>query len=67
MVLRTSWVTLLVSYLVLAGVAGLTVAWLAWFTGRLEVPESAAAGTGLTEAIRLYYVDGYRYRLVQVL
>ena len=37
MVLRTSWVTLLVSYLVLAGVAGLTVAWLAWFTGRLEV------------------------------
>ena len=37
MTLQTNWLTLLVSYLVLAGVTAITVVWLAWLTGKLEV------------------------------
>ncbi len=37
MVLQMNWVALLVSYLVLAGVTGSTVVWLAWVTARLEI------------------------------
>ena len=37
MVLQTNWMTLLVSYLVLAGVTAGTVAWLAWITSKMEV------------------------------
>jgi ABC-type antimicrobial peptide transport system permease subunit len=44
MVLQTNWVTLMVSYLVLAGVTVGTIAWLAWFTNRLEVQQVLRAG-----------------------
>ena len=37
MVLQTNWETLLVSYLVLAGVTAITVIWLAWLLSKLEL------------------------------
>ena len=37
MVFRTDWVTLLISYGVLAGVTACTVVWLAWLTSKLDV------------------------------
>ena len=37
MLFRTDWLTLLISYLVLAGVTACTVVWLAWLTSKLEV------------------------------
>jgi hypothetical protein len=46
MVLQTNWTTLLVSYLVLAGVTAGTVAWLAWITFRLEVQQVLRIGEG---------------------
>ncbi|HZA23532.1 MAG TPA: ABC transporter permease, partial [Dehalococcoidia bacterium] len=44
MVLQTSWIILLMSYLVLAGVAVGTVIWLAWLTGKLELQQVLRAG-----------------------
>jgi hypothetical protein len=44
MVLQTSWPALLVTYLVLAGIALCTVLWLAWFTARAEVQQVLRAG-----------------------
>jgi putative ABC transport system permease protein len=46
MVLQTDWSTLLVSYLVLAGVTAATVAWLAWITFRMEVQQVLRIGEG---------------------
>jgi hypothetical protein len=46
MVLQTDWSTLLVSYLVLAGVTAGTVAWLAWITFRMEVQQVLRIGEG---------------------
>ena len=46
MVLQTDWSTLLVSYLVLAGVTAGTVAWLAWITFRMEVGQVLRIGEG---------------------
>jgi ABC-type antimicrobial peptide transport system permease subunit len=44
MALRTNWVTLLVSYLFLAGVTAGTVVGLAWFTARMEVQQVLRIG-----------------------
>jgi len=44
MVLRTNWVTLLVSYLFLAGVTAGTVVGLAWFTAKMEVQQVLRIG-----------------------
>jgi hypothetical protein len=44
MVLQTNWLTLLVSYLVLAAVTGGTVLWLAWLTARLEIQQVLRIG-----------------------
>ena len=44
MVLQTNWVTLLMSYLVLAGVTAGTVVWLAWFVAKLEVQQVLRIG-----------------------
>ena len=46
MVLRTNWVTLLASYLFLAGVTAGTVAGLAWFTAKMEVQRVLRIGEG---------------------
>jgi hypothetical protein len=46
MVLQTNWSTLLLSYLVLAGVTAGTVAWLALITFRLEVQQVLRIGEG---------------------
>ena len=39
-----NWTTLLVSYLVIAGVTAGTVAWLAWFTAKMEVQQVLRIG-----------------------
>jgi ABC-type lipoprotein release transport system permease subunit len=44
MVLQTNWTSLLVSYLALAGITVGTVAWLAWFSARLEVQQVLRMG-----------------------
>ena len=44
MVLRTNWVTLLVSYLFLAGVTVGTVVGLAWFTAKMEIQQVLLIG-----------------------
>ena len=44
MVLQTNWVTLLVSYLILAGVTAGTVVWLAWLMAKLEVQQVLRIG-----------------------
>ena len=44
MVLRTNWLTLLVSYLFLAGVTAGTVVGLAWFTAKMEVQQVLRIG-----------------------
>ena len=44
MILQTNWLTLLVSYLVLAAVTGGTVLWLAWLTARLEIQQVLRIG-----------------------
>jgi ABC-type lipoprotein release transport system permease subunit len=44
MVFQTNWITLLIAYLVLAGVTAGTVAWLAWLTAKLEVQQVLRAG-----------------------
>ena len=44
MSLQTNWITLLVAYLALAAVALANVAWLAWFTGRLNIQQVLRAG-----------------------
>lgn len=44
MALQSDWVTLLVSYLVIAAVALGTAAWLAWFTARMEVQQVLRIG-----------------------
>ena len=44
MVLKTDWTALLVSYLVLALVTAGTVAWLAWFSARMEVQRALRIG-----------------------
>ena len=46
MLFRTDWLTLLVSYLVLAVVAACTVGWLAWLTSKLEVQRVLRIGEG---------------------
>ena len=46
MVLQTDWSTMLMSYLVLAGVTAGTVAWLAWITFRMEVQQVLRIGEG---------------------
>ena len=46
MVLRTNWVTLLGSYLFLAGVTAGTVVGLAWFTAKMEVQQLLRIGDG---------------------
>ena len=44
MVLQANWMTLLVSYLVIAGVTVGTAAWLAWFTAKMEVQQVLRIG-----------------------
>ena len=44
LVLRIDWTTLLVSYLVLAGVTVLTVVWLAWLSARMEIQRALRIG-----------------------
>lgn len=44
MVLQADWMTLLVSYLVIAGVTVGTAAWLAWFTAKMEVQQVLRIG-----------------------
>ena len=44
LVLRTNWTTLLISYLVLAGVTAVTVAWLAWLSARMEIQRALRIG-----------------------
>jgi ABC-type antimicrobial peptide transport system permease subunit len=44
LVLRTNWTTLLVSYLVLAGVTAATVAWLAWISAKMEIQRALRIG-----------------------
>ena len=44
MVLRTNWTTLLVTYLTLVGVTIATVAWLAWYSGKIEVQRALRIG-----------------------
>ncbi len=44
MALQTNWLTLAVAYLALAAVALANVAWLAWFTARLNVQQVLRAG-----------------------
>ena len=39
-----NWTTLLISYLVIAGVTAGTVAWLAWFTAKMEVQQVLRIG-----------------------
>ena len=46
LVLKTNWTTLLVSYLVLAGVTAATVVWLAWLSARMEIHRSLRIGEG---------------------
>ncbi len=46
MLFRTDWVTLLISYAVLAAVTACTVAWLAWLTSKLEVQRVLRIGGG---------------------
>ena len=46
MLFRTDWLTLLISYAVLAGVAAFTVGWLAWLTSKLEVQRVLRIGEG---------------------
>ena len=44
LVLQTNWTTLLVSYLVLAGVTAVTVVWLAWLSARMEIQRALRIG-----------------------
>ena len=44
MVLRTNWITLLVTYLTLAGVTIATVAWLTWYSSKIEVQRALRIG-----------------------
>ena len=44
MVLRTNWTTLLVTYLTLVGVTIATVAWLTWYSGKIEVQRALRIG-----------------------
>ena len=44
MVLQANWTTLLVSYLVIAGVTVGTAAWLAWFTAKMEIQQVLRIG-----------------------
>ena len=44
MVLHTNWTTLLVTYLTLAGVTIATVAWLSWYSGKIEVQRALRIG-----------------------
>ena len=44
MVLQTNWTTLLVSYLVLAGVTITTVVWLAWLNSKLDLQKVLRIG-----------------------
>ena len=44
LVLQTNWTTLLVSYLVLAGVTAVTVAWLAWVAAKMEIQRALRIG-----------------------
>lgn len=46
MVLQTNWITLGVSYLVLAGVTLGTVLWLVWFTAKMQVHQVLRIGEG---------------------
>ena len=46
MALKTDWTTLLASYLVLAAVTSGTVAWLAWFSNKIEVQRALRIGEG---------------------
>ena len=44
LVLRTNWTTLLVTYLTLVGVTIATVAWLSWYSGKIEVQRALRIG-----------------------
>ena len=44
LVLRTNWTTLLVTYLTLFGVTIATVAWLSWYSGKIEVQRALRIG-----------------------
>ncbi len=44
MVLRTNWTTLLVTYLTLIGVTIVTVAWLTWYSAKIEVQRALRVG-----------------------
>ena len=46
MILKINWVTLLASYLALAGVTVVTVVWLAWFSAKMEVQRALRIDEG---------------------
>ncbi len=56
MILHINWTTLLISYLALIAATIGTVAWLAWFSAKLEVQRGPAHWGGVTDG--LYNNDG---------